>query len=183
MKKRIFVCLILLGIFMAFFFAYNNSTESIERVKDVPITIVSDANIEAGGVTPFAEKKNVQYYVVNQETKEKEPVSILLPQKTKLSPQLLLEFVVDSMEEQSFLIEIDSVKTEGDTIIVCFSDQTEFLSETDKAVENEILDAIAQSLLDNLKDYSKVIYRVFEEGYQSVNKSFSKDYVYMEKKK
>ena len=52
-----------------------------------------------------------------------------------------------------------------------------------KEVETSILDAIAQSLLDNLTDYNKVIFRIMGDSYQTDNFSFDLNHIYMEKLK
>lgn len=137
----------------------------------------------SGQSSSLVSTKTIQYYSVNSITEQKEPMIAMLSATTEVTPELIMEYVLDSMDEQEILIEVDSLVKQEDTIVVNFSDRTEFLKLAGNKLENEILDSIAQSLLDNLDAYSKVIYRVMEEAYKSENNSFPIDYVYLEKEK
>ena len=66
-------------------------------------------------------------------------------------------------------------------MVVNFFKNSPPVSGVTKETETAILDAVAQSLLDNLADYHKVIYRVEGEAYTSDNLTFTENYVYIEK--
>jgi hypothetical protein len=92
-----------------------------------------------------------------------------------------VEKVVESMADETFMIGIDDVDEEGDAIIVSFLDNQPPVMNVGSSVEGEILDAIAQSLLDNLEgEYEKVIFRVMGKAYSSGHFEFGINQVYME---
>ena len=98
------------------------------------------------------------------------------------NPSRIVTEVVSSMEDSAWYISIDEVTTDGSTVIVSFNDSAPPVANVTATQEEVILDAFAQSLLDNLSDYSKVIFRVNNEAYESSNRKYSKDYIYMERK-
>lgn len=112
--------------------------------------------------------------------KDIESVTALVSSK-EITPEVIVDKVVESMEDASFQIKIYSVETQQDTIIVNFFKSSPPVSGVTKETETAILDAVAQSLLDNLADYHKVIYRVEGEAYTSDNLTFTENYVYIEK--
>lgn len=119
--------------------------------------------------TPIQPNANtdLQVYTVNSVTGEIEPVTALIPQDSKITPQLIVDTVVESLADQSIIIGVDSVGTEDDKVIVSFIKDKAPYSDMGSGYEAAILDAIAQSLVDNLKEYSKVIYRIENQPYVS----------------
>lgn len=111
--------------------------------------------------------KEVVIYTLNSETVQKEAVTALVYIESELTPELIMEQVVDAMEDEFFYIEIDSITTEDENIIVSFCKDSTPVSNVGADVEGAILDAIGQSLLDNLPDYSGIIYRVEGGAYES----------------
>lgn len=118
-------------------------------------------------------------YTVNADTGEIEPVTALIPEGSEITPDLIVSTVVDSMADQSIEIGIDSVTTQEDKVIVSFLKDKAPYSDMGSGYEAAILDAIAQSLIDNLKDYKKVIYRVEGNAYVSGVFEYGIDEVYM----
>ncbi|MGN0506034.1 MAG: hypothetical protein ACI4FZ_05690 [Lachnospiraceae bacterium] len=111
--------------------------------------------------------KEIVIYTLNSETLQKEAVTALVYVESELTPELIMEQVIDAMEDDYFYIQIDSITTEGKNIIVSFCADSTPVCNVGASVEGVILDAIGQSLLDNLPEYSGVIYRVEGGAYQS----------------
>lgn len=126
------------------------------------------------------ENKEIYYYVVNGSTRQKEAVTAVIPSETEVTPQVIMDLVTDSFEEHGFNLGIDNITTDNKSLIVSFKDDSEPVIGLDAGTENEMLDAIAQSLLDNLTQYNKIIFRVMGGRYKSANNSFDIDYVYMD---
>ena len=128
--------------------------------------------------------KNIELplYTVNVDTGEIEAETALVPADTKITPDLIVEKVVESMADRSIEVGIEEVSYEGDTVIVSFFKDKAPLSEMGSGYEGAILDAIAQSLIDNLKQYKKVIYRAEGGAYISGHNELGINEVYLEEK-
>lgn len=134
--------------------------------------LTADAkNADGNSLSPTPVQPNptvdLQIYTVNGTTAEIEPVTALIPQDTKITARLIVDTVVESLADQSIIVEIDSVTTEDDKVIVSFKKDKAPYSDMGSGYEGAILDAIAQSLIDNLKEYKKVIYRIENQPYVS----------------
>ena len=108
-----------------------------------------------------------------------EPKTALIPNNEKITPELIVTTVVESMADQSLNVGIDSVTTKDDTVIVSFKSNQPPLVNVGAGIEASILDAIAQSLTENLKDYSKIIYRVDGKAYVSDHYELGINEVYL----
>ncbi len=104
-------------------------------------------------------------YTINDKTGETEPITAAVPKDSEITPELIVNNVVEAMEDRSLVVGIDSVTTEKDAVIVSFKKDKAPLNEIGSIYEGPILDAIAMSLIDNLTDYNKVIYRVEGKAY------------------
>lgn len=87
--------------------------------------------------------------------------------ESELTPELIMEQVVDAMEDEFFYIEIDGITTEDKHIVISFCKESIPVCNVGAETESAMLDAIGQSLLDNLPAYSGVIYRVEGGAYES----------------
>ncbi len=125
-------------------------------------------------------------YTVNIDTGEIEAEIALVPADTKITPDLIIEKVVESMADRSIEVGIQDVSYEDDTVIVSFYKDKAPLSEMGSAYEAAILDAIAQSVIDHRKDYNKdynkVIYRAEGKAYISGHFEFGLNDIYLEDK-
>lgn len=128
-----------------------------------------------------ADNTELLVYTVNSNA-EKETVTALIPMNEEITPQLIIDTVVASLADNSLKIKINKVTTEGDTVIVNFDKNQPFFDGVGGGYETAILDAIALSLIDNLDDFKKVIYRMDEEAYVSGHIELGIDEVYLEKK-
>lgn len=118
-------------------------------------------------------------YVVNSST-DLDPITALVPADSQITPELIVATVVDSMADQSLVIGVESVTTQDDIVIVSFYSDKPPLRNVGSGLEDAILNAIAQSLLDNLDDYHKVIYRVEGGPYASGHIELGLDEIYFE---
>lgn len=123
----------------------------------------------------------LQIYTMNALSLEPEAVSVLIPQDTELTPEFIVDTVIDTLEDQGYTIEVESVETQEDAVIVNFYKDQPPSSGFGSSAESAVLDVFAQSLVDNLEDYSKVIYRLEGEAYSSGHYEFGPDQVYLER--
>lgn len=129
------------------------SENNKEENTPVPTTIVPAATID------------LPLYTINVNSGETEPITAAVPKDAEITPELIVTNVVEAMEDQSLEVGIEKVSTDKDAIIVSFYKDKAPLNEIGSAYEGPILDAIAMSLIDNLSDYNKVIYRVEGKAY------------------
>lgn len=127
----------------------------------------------------LSEKKEIYFYTVNPETLETEAVSAVVDEEFADEPEELMILVMDSLEDAGYEIEIRSALVDGDNVVVDFSADMHPARGLEKQEEKAVLDAIAQSLLDNLVGQSGVVFRIMGEAYESENFSFGLYYVYM----
>lgn len=151
--------------------ANENVTKENEEIigkADAPTTVV---------IQPAANVELV-VYTVNSDA-EVEAVTAMVPKNSEITPQLIVETVKEAMAENSLMIGIESVTTEDTSVIVSFFADQPPLSNVGAGYETAILDAIAQSLVENLDDFNKVIYRVEGEAYNSGHIELGIDEVYL----
>ncbi len=117
----------------------------------------------------------VPIYSINDNSLESEQTYVTIKE---LTPEAVVQAVVDSFEEHSLEVGIDSVTAEGDTVIVSFMYGTAPLTSVGSTVEETILNSIADSLLDNIESCKKVVFRAEGEAYESGHYAFGIDEVY-----
>jgi len=161
----------------------GSSKISVEKaepsISPAPQTQGSEATPTPSVIQPT---KNIDLplYTVNVDSGDIEAVVALVPADTKITPELVVEKVVESMADRSIKVGIESVTTKGDTVIVSFYKDMAPLSEIGSGYEAAILDAIAQSLVDALNDYNKVIFRAEGKAYVGSHIELGINEVYLE---
>lgn len=125
------------------------------------------------------ESLEITIYTLNPENLEKEAVAVLVEVESELTPELIVEQVVDAMEEEGFFIGIREIIMDGDSVIVDFSSDAAPVCDVGASVEGAILDIIGQSILDNLTQCKKIIYRIEGGAYQTGHLEFEYDEVYI----
>ena len=119
--------------------------------------------------------QEVPIYSINDDSLESEQTYVTVEE---LTPEAVVKAVVESLEEHSLEIGIDSVTMEEDTVIVSFLYGKAPLSSVGSTVEETILNSIADSLLDNIDGCKKVVFRAEGEAYESGHYAFGIDEVY-----
>ena len=161
----------------------GSSKISVEKAEP---SISPAAQTQGSEATPtpsvIQPTKNIDLplYTVNVDSGDIEAVVALVPADTKITPELVVEKVVESMADRSIKVGIESVTTKGDTVIVSFYKDMAPLSEIGSGYEAAILDAIAQSLVDALNDYNKVIFRAEGKAYVGSHIELGINEVYLE---
>lgn len=155
-----------------------------DRVDNTDNTNNSNPEIQQGDtnnkeIEPVATKE-VYIYTMNETTLNVESAVALVPFDTELTPEIIVDMVVDSFADRLVTVGIDSVTTKKDAVIVSFLKTEAPLYNAGGGLESTILDAIAQSLVDNLPDYPKVIFRAEGEAYESGHYEFNIDEVYLD---
>lgn len=142
----------------------EQTTDNEEQKEDVE---TADSSQGVTGEVPI--------YSINDESLESEQTYVTIEEVT---PETVVQAVVDSLAEHSLEIGIDSVTMEGDTVIVSFLYGKAPLTSVGSTVEETILNSIADSLLDNVEGCKNVIFRAEGEAYESGHYAFGIDEVY-----
>ncbi len=167
---------------MVYFWGCSGPNNLEQKQEPLPTTVPTITQIPATPEIQINEKE-LSIYSISAETAEKISVIAMVPSDTEITPELIVDKVVESMEDESFTIGVDSVTTKDDMVIVSFTGNQPPVQNVGSSVEAEILDAVAQSLLDNLSDtYHKVVFRVMDGPYASGHFEFDINHVYMETK-
>ena len=125
------------------------------------------------------ENKEVTIYTLNPDTMKKEAVTVLMKIESELNAEVIVEHVIVTMEDSGFYIGINEISTEGDTVIIDFASDTAPVCGVGATVEGAILDIIGQSILDNILECKKIIYRMDGQAYQTGHLQFDFDEVYI----
>lgn len=108
-----------------------------------------------------------------------EEVTSLVAGDGTMTPKELVDYITATMEDVSVTVTVSDVTVEDTSIIVDFDSTSVPVRYANARLEGAILDALAQSLLDNFTEYTSVIFRAGGEAYQSENKTFDRNYIYM----
>ena len=157
----------------------GTNTENSD-ISDISIkSAKTEVPEEKENVAPVANKE-ISIYTFNDISLEIEPAIALVPEETELTPELVVDLVVDSFADRSVIVGIADIIVEKDTVIVSFLSSQAPLVNVGSTLETTILDAIAQSIIENFPQYPKVIYRVEGKEYASGHYEFDLNEVYLE---
>lgn len=175
-------CLLL--FFMFFTTGCSNFGQEENRVTPTGTVLITQAGEPAATPTEkidfiLSELKEIYFYTVNPDTFETEAVSAVVQSDFADDPNELIMLICDSLEDVGYEIGIKSAELDGDNVVVDFYSGTCPVAGLTEAEEKAVLDAIAQSLLDNLVGQNGVVFQVMGEAYESENFSFGQYYVYM----
>lgn len=114
-------------------------------------------------------------YSIDSDSMSLIPV-VVKKQKDTLSAEYITSLVEQNLDDDGVLI--DHVEQEKSTVIVSFSPEGKPITGCTKKMEDLILNCFASSLLDNVSNCSKIIYRCKEKAYKSEHRSFKLNEIY-----
>lgn len=170
------------ALFMAVCLLAACGKDEPDRMELTPLPVTMIPKV-TGSATPqvsnaLSQVERITYYTLSDDLKSEE-VTAVLPEGTKMTIDSLVRYVAGTMEESNVTVGIDSVTSDGSTVIISFMYDLAPICGIGADLEEEVLDAIAQSVLENFSDYTSVVYRVEGKAYQSENRSYDIDYVYL----
>lgn len=125
--------------------------------------------------TPANKMKTFTIYSIDSDTMSIVPVSV--PKKGNgISAEYILVLVMDNLSENK--IATPTVEMKGKKLIVSFEAAGEPVKNCNRKMEHLILECFSNSLLDNLKNYDGIIFRVEGKAYKSENLKFDLNEVY-----
>ncbi len=125
------------------------------------------------------ENLEITIYTLNPENLEKEAVSVLVTVEDELTPELIVEQVVDAMEDEGFYVGINDIIIDGESVRIDFKSDAVPVTDVGASVEGSIIDILAQSILDNLPRYKKIYISIEGGPYHSGHLEFELDDVYL----
>lgn len=195
---------IVMCVFLTFFAVSCTKTPELPgtagtdpgQVTPEPVTTIvqdddpyeDDINSTSEDITvtsPLSPNENISirsfnYYTVNVNSNTVKSAVGAVSTDVPLSPELIMEFLIDSLEDESVIIGLDKVELANGHCTVSFDESIASVAETGAGLETAVLDAAAQSILDNIVGCSSVSFRIMGEAYSTVNLSMSLDEVYMD---
>ena len=177
-------CLLL---FLLFFVVGCSSDDGVDLENTPVITQGASQDNPVSVATPteqpiefeLSELEEVFFYTVNPDTLETEAVSSVVKTGFAEDPMNLIVLIGDSLEDAGYEVGIQSAVLDGENVVVNFMSDTCPVTGLTESEEKAVLDAIAQSLLDNFMEQSGVVFQIMGAGYESDNFSFREYYVYM----
>lgn len=147
-----------------------------------PPTVIPDISGEVSvepSVTYFPQGiTNITYYTLSEEL-EVEEVTSPVTGNGELTEREFVDYVTATMEDVSVTVTVDDVTADGANVVVDFGSESVPVRFANTRLESAILDALAQSLLDNFPEYSGVVFRAGGQAYRSENRSFELNEIYM----
>lgn len=182
---------IMLCLFVAFVVSGCGKNDNISPVpteipvQNKPVVTLSGNNAENNNtnsseptIAPL-ESLEITIYSLNSDTLEKEAVSVLVTVEDELTPDLIVEQVVDAMEDEGFYLGINNIILEGDSVRIDFKSDAAPVIDVGASVEGSIIDVLAQSILDNLPQYKKIYISIEGGPYHSGHLEYELDDVYL----
>lgn len=146
--------------------ALKNEETTVDST-DATVKEEDATNEEADKQQDSQSTKELSIYTINDETLETEPVIANIPSDTEVTPQVVVDQVLEAFADNSYVVTVQNVSQEGEAIIVNFSKDSAPVINVGASVECTTLDCISYSLLDNIPDCKKVIFRIDGEAYSS----------------
>lgn len=137
----------------------EENNDNIDKADDTDSPTTSDIKPKAN--IPLL------IYTINADSGQIEPVTAMISDDEVIDADLIVDKVVEAMADKSIQVGIESISTDSDKIIISFYSDQPPLTNVGAGIELAILDAIGQSLIDNLPDYNIIIYQVEKEAYKS----------------
>lgn len=129
--------------------------------------------------SPFPTKKSTMetltIYSIDSDSMSLVPI-VVKKQKKICSAEYITYLVTQNLEDDE--IQIDHVEQQKETVIVSFSSKGKPITGCSKKMENLILNCFASSLLDNVPDCEKIIYRCEDKAYKSKHLTFKRNEIY-----
>jgi hypothetical protein len=106
-------------------------------------------------------------------------VTVLVTGNEELTPEFIVEQVIDAMEDEGFYIGINDIIVEGESVRIDFKSDAAPVIDVGASVEGSIIDILAQSILDNLSQYKKIYISIEGGPYYTGHIEFELDEVYL----
>ena len=114
---------------------------------------------------PTTERDYINIYTVSPENFQVEPLKLMIDKMQKITPEFVVNKVRENLEEDIGIKEVTMVK---DKVTVTFKANKAPLKNVSPRMESGILDAISNSLLDNISTCNEVYFNSTKGAYKGV---------------
>lgn len=114
-------------------------------------------------------------YSIDSDSMSLVPI-VVKKQKKTYSAEYITYLVTQNLDDDD--IQIDHVEQQKGTVIVSFSSKGKPITGCSKKMEYLILNCLASSLLDNVPDCEKIIYRCEDNAYKSEHRTFMRNEIF-----
>lgn len=157
--------------------------KAVNRILMMVITVLAmtgcgeDTQKPSATVLPTQKSaiETMTIYSINSDTMTLIPVPVKKDEKERTA-SYIVSLVLTNLGEEDILV--NEVKMEGKKAIVSFSSKGKPIKNCNKTMENLILECFANSLLDNVKGCTQVIFRCDGKEYRSSQHNFAINEVY-----
>lgn len=188
MQKKNFIY-VMLCICVAFLLSGCGKNDKATPTKaPTPTTVaptsaatITPAEPENNNVSTIAPLENMEItiYTLNPDSLEKEAITVLVTLEDELTPELIVEQVVEALEDEGFYLGINDIIINDDSVRIDFMSDAVPVIDVGASVEGSIIDVLAQSILDNLPQYKKIYISIEGGPYHSGHLEYELDDVYL----
>lgn len=122
----------------------------------------------------------VRFYSVNASNATVRNSTVMEREDLVITPELILGYLIDSLEDESVTLSYNSVTMENGGVVIDFDDSIRRIAKSSAELENAVLDAAAQSILDNVEGCVSITYHINGGAYTTDNISFGYYDTYMD---
>lgn len=165
----------------------DNEPEPAKHVQTIPGSDNRNSSVENEDeqelketVVPNTVLENIVYYTVDSASAEVKALNALIIGGDVKLPWRIVELVLNSLADESIEVNILSVIINDEVCVIDFDDSIQDVASMGAGIENAVLDAFAQSMLDNFDDCGSVIFRINSKPYKTKNNSFGLNQIYMD---
>ena len=156
----------------------TSPSDSLEVTATVAPTAEPDPSQKEPTIAP-PDNFEITIYTLNPDSLEKEAVTVLVTANDELTPEFIVEQVIDAMEDEGFYIAVNDIIIDGESVRIDFKSDAAPVIDVGASVEGSIIDILAQSILDNLSQYKKIYISIEGGPYHSGHIEFELDEVYL----
>lgn len=178
MKKYLFLVLCVLICVMTAGCKSNKQSPVITPTA-TPSGIISTTLDKQRPSVP--ETKELTIYTISSDFSELVETYVLLAKETDINSRIVTDNVVESLSDISLDVKICGVTEANGRVVVDFASDCPPAKDVSMNVEELILDAIAQSILDNISDSVEVGFTMEGNDYRSDNLHLEKTEAYLKK--
>ena len=109
----------------------------------------------------------IRYYSVKLSSMNTETAEAVIGEGVELTPQLICEYVSDSLEDEEIEVDVKSAVLKDSLCIVDLGEEILDISKKDRQLEKLILDAFSMSIVDNCKEVEGVSFLIENKPYSS----------------
>lgn len=122
----------------------------------------------------------IEYYTVIPDTATLKSSTALVRTDSDITPVLILDYLCDSLEDESVELSYNGADLSDGICTIDFDESIVRISEESAELEMAILDAAAQSILDNIEGCRGVRVILNGASYSTQNLKFSLNDIYMD---